>query len=194
MPSWAKDPGIGNRLINARAETAAEKPAFRTALRRRPGVLWRPMGFYEWQRSREGLGTDTASDDDMPLFSSVQSEPGHVASRTRRTKQGVFCSDARRTGRLRWPGCGRCGRGPTTRFWKPCTILTTEPNALMRPIHDRMPVILRPEGRIACWLDPAMQDPAPLSRLLDAYPSEPMEAYRVGDLVKQPFLRHPSVY
>jgi putative SOS response-associated peptidase YedK len=50
VPSWAKDPGIGNRMINARAETAAEKPAFRTPLRRRRCLIVAD-GFYEWQKS-----------------------------------------------------------------------------------------------------------------------------------------------
>jgi putative SOS response-associated peptidase YedK len=48
IPSWAKDPGIGSRMINARVETAAEKPAFRAAFRRRRCLL--PAdGFYEWK-------------------------------------------------------------------------------------------------------------------------------------------------
>ena len=50
VPSWAKDPGIGNRLINARAETIAEKPAFRAALKKRRCLI--PAdGFYEWQKT-----------------------------------------------------------------------------------------------------------------------------------------------
>ena len=53
IPSWAKDPGIGNRMINARAETVAEKPAFRTAFRARRCLILAD-GFYEWRR--EGAG------------------------------------------------------------------------------------------------------------------------------------------
>ncbi len=53
IPSWAKDPTIGNRLINARAETAADKPSFRAAIRRRR-CLVPADGFYEWRRSPDG--------------------------------------------------------------------------------------------------------------------------------------------
>src|SRR5438270_302576 len=56
IPSWAKDPKIGNRMINARAETLAEKPAFRTALRRRRCLI--PAdGFYEWRKNPDGSKT-----------------------------------------------------------------------------------------------------------------------------------------
>jgi putative SOS response-associated peptidase YedK len=50
IPSWAKDPQIGNRMINARAETLAEKPSYRTAFRRRRCLVLAD-GFYEWQQT-----------------------------------------------------------------------------------------------------------------------------------------------
>jgi putative SOS response-associated peptidase YedK len=53
VPSWAKDPAIGNRMINARAETVAEKPAFRAAFKRRRCVVL-ANGFYEWQAGQDG--------------------------------------------------------------------------------------------------------------------------------------------
>jgi putative SOS response-associated peptidase YedK len=56
VPFWAKDPDIGSKMINARAETVAEKPAFRTALSRRRCLL--PAdGFYEWDKRNETAGT-----------------------------------------------------------------------------------------------------------------------------------------
>ena len=111
VPSWAKDPAIGNRLINARAESAAEKPAFRAAMRRRRCLIVAD-GFYEWQ----------------------QSGPGEAA---------LFHSPPRRSAlRLRGP-VGGVGNADHSTL-ETCTILTTAANELVRPIHDRMPVILPP--------------------------------------------------
>jgi putative SOS response-associated peptidase YedK len=152
VPSWAKDASIGNRLINARAETAAEKAAFRTALRRRRCLVVTD-GFYEWQRSG-------------------------------RTKQAYFIR-MRDDRPFAFAGLWETWEGADHSVLESCTILTTEPNALMRPIHDRMPVILRPEA-YSCWLDTSVQDPSRLSRLLVAHASEPMEAYRVASLVNSP--------
>ena len=121
IPSWAKEAGIGGRLINARAETVAEKPAFRGAFRKRRALV--PAdGFYEW-RKREG---------DRP-------------------KQPLLVR--RRDGQpFAFAGLWEHWRGPEGEV-ETCTILTTEANAALAPIHDRMPVILDP----ACydrWLDP----------------------------------------
>jgi len=63
-----------------------------------------------------------------------------------------------------------------------CTILTTEPNALIRPIHDRMPVILSPAD-FEAWLDPAHPDPEALEELLRPFPAEELKAYHVGPAV-----------
>lgn len=152
VPGWAKDPGIGARLINARAETAAEKPAFRAALRRRR-CLVAADGFYEWRRSGRAK------------------EPFFVRMRDDRP--------------FAFAGLWDVWEGPDHSVLETCTILTTSPNELTRPIHDRMPVILRPEA-YAAWLDPATEDSAQLLDLLGPYPSEPMEAYRVSSLVNSP--------
>jgi putative SOS response-associated peptidase YedK len=66
-----------------------------------------------------------------------------------------------------------------------CTVLTTEPSALMNPIHNRMPVILEP-ANYALWLDPEMHDSEPLKALLRPYPEEKMTAYPVSQLVNSP--------
>ena len=152
VPGWAKDPAIGSRLINARAETAAEKPAFRTALRRRR-CLVAADGFYEWQQAG-------------------------------RTKQPYFihlCDDRP----FAFAGLWEAWEGADHTWLETCTLLTTGPNDLLRPIHDRMPVIL-PPAAYSCWLDPAIEDPRQLAPLLVPYPSDQMEAYQVGSLVNSP--------
>ena len=143
VPSWADDPAIGNRMINARAETAADKPSFRTALRRRRCLVVAD-GFYEWQK----LGKRR-----QPMF--------------------IHMRDDRP---LAFAGLWESWEGADHSALESCTILTTAANDLVRPIHDRMPVIVAPEdyGR---WLDPAVQKPEPILPLLRPYPSEPMEAY-----------------
>jgi putative SOS response-associated peptidase YedK len=152
VPSWAKDPAIGNRLINARAESAAEKPAFRAAVRRRRCLVVAD-GFYEWQR-------------------------------TGRKKQPYFLH-VRGDRPFAFAGLWEAWEGADHSTLETCAILTTDANELVRPIHDRMPVILSPDG-CAAWLDPAIEDPRQLAPLLAPYPSEEMEAREVGDFVNSP--------
>ena len=66
-----------------------------------------------------------------------------------------------------------------------CTIITTEPNELLRPIHNRMPVIL-PKALESFWLDDEVQDPFALGDILSPYPAEAMQAYEVSSLVNRP--------
>lgn len=141
--SWAKDPAIGNRMINARAETVATKPAFRVALRKRRCLI--PAdGFYEWQQQGRRK---------QPVYITLKSrEPFSFA------------------------GLWEAWTAPDGEEVKTCTIITTEANELLKPIHDRMPVILSNDAE-GVWLDPAIQDPACLLPLLTPYPSEEMETY-----------------
>ncbi|HEX8913218.1 MAG TPA: SOS response-associated peptidase [Humisphaera sp.] len=158
VPSWAKDPSIGNRMINARAETLAEKPAFRSALRRRR-CLVPADGFYEWQRHPDGKSK-------TPMFIRLKSgEPFAFA--------GLWEV-------WRDPEAGE-GEEPLTS----CTIVTTSPNALMEHIHDRMPVIL-PASAYAAWLDPKERDAADLVGLLKPFPAEQMQAHPVSRRVNTP--------
>ena len=152
IPGWAQDPAIGNRLINARAETAAEKPAFRAAMRRRRCLVVAD-GFYEWQR-------------------------------TGRAKQPFFIH-LRDDRPFAFAGLWEAWEGPGHSAIESCTLLTIGPNELMRPIHDRMPVILPPES-YDLWLDPAMQQPNRLTPLLAPYPAEQMETSPVSSLVNNP--------
>jgi len=145
VPFFARDPSIGDRMINARSETAAEKPAFREAFRHRRCLVFAD-GFYEW---RENPGRRAKT----PMY--VQVEDGRPFAFA-----GLWES---------WRGPGE------DEPLRSCTILTTEPNERLRAIHDRMPVILRegdverwiaPEPRPVAWLQPMLAPyPAEKTRL-----------------------------
>ena len=183
VPGWAQDPAIGNRLINARAETAAEKPAFRAALRRRRCLVVAD-GFYEWQGAKKGTGPICAQHPqgrsgklDLSPFSQRGKQPYFI--RLRNDQPFAFAG----LWEL-WEGANRAS-GQVGDKAETCTLLTIAPNDLIRPIHDRMPVIIAPEG-YRRWLDPEIEDPRQLAPLLVPYPSEAMEAYPVGELVNDP--------
>lgn len=152
VPSWAKDPGIGNKMINARAETVGEKPAFRKAFKQQRCLILAD-GFYEWKR--EGKAK-------QPYYI-------HFMDNRPFAFAGL------------WDHWSKEGGTPIDS----CTIITTGPNGLMEPIHNRMPVILDPNHYLL-WLDPAVHDPKPLTALLQPFPSEDMEAYPVSTLVNNP--------
>jgi len=156
VPFWAKDPKLGSRLINARAESVEEKPAFRTAFRRHR-CLVPADGFYEWQpigRRKQPFYVRRA---DAQLFAMAG-----VCDTWHARQPDAIASFA---------------------------ILTTEADALLRPIHDRMPVILDP-GSWPVWLDPAA-DTGRLRGLL-ARPEPPgFEAYPVDVLVNNPAVDDP---
>jgi putative SOS response-associated peptidase YedK len=148
IPAWADDPAIGNRMANARSETAATKPSFRGAFRARRCLVVAD-GFYEWQRTNKHK---------QPYFIGLPGDrPFGLA--------GLW---------ERWEKQGE----PV----ETCTILTTDANELMQPIHERMPVIISPD-QYGAWLDPRCQDTEKLTKLLRPYPSEDMLAYRVSTLV-----------
>ncbi len=152
IPSWAKDPAIGNRMINARAETVAQKLSYRSALGRRRCLVVAD-GFFEWKRTDGGK---------QPYFIGMADE-----------KPFAFA------------GLWEAWQGADHSYIESCTILTTEPNSLLRSIHDRMPVILPPETH-DLWLDHAEQRPDVLTPLLRPFPSESMTAYPVDTLVNSP--------
>ena len=83
-------------------------------------------------------------------------------------------------------------RDPAGDIVRSCTIITTEPNELLRPIHNRMPVIL-PEELESFWLDDKVQDPLALADILSPYPAEAMQAYEVSSLVNRPSNEGPEV-
>jgi putative SOS response-associated peptidase YedK len=167
IPSWAKDSKAGSRMINARAETLAEKPAFRTAFKRRRCLI--PAdGFYEWRlpaKNADAPGRKTKT----PIYLRLKSgEPFAFA--------GL------------WETWQPEGGEPVLS----CTIITTTPNSLVEKIHDRMPVILKPEA-YEQWLAQGEQAPEKLARLLKPYPASGMTAYAVSPLVNSPAVDTPEI-
>jgi putative SOS response-associated peptidase YedK len=154
IPSWAKDPAIGNRLINARGETLAEKPSFRGSYKYKRCLILAD-GFYEWKVQP---GTKVK----VPYFI-------HMKNRQPFAFAGLWDE---------W-------HSPDGSQIRSCTIVTTEPNELMAPIHNRMPVIL-PSDAYAQWIDPAVRTPESLQLFIRPYPSEEMDAYPVSTLVNSP--------
>ena len=158
VPAWARDSSIGSRLINARSETVAEKPAFRAAYRRRR-CLVPADGFYEWQRRGGGR---------QPwLFGLRNGSPFAFAGLWERWTAPEDQAPARS---LFGPEPG----GPVETF----TILTTAANETVAPVHGRMPVILPPDA-YGSWL--AGED-IPLGPC----PADDMHAHPVSTLVNRP--------
>ena len=145
VPSWADDPAVGYRMINARAETVAEKPAFRSAFRQRRCLVLAD-GFYEWQK--------------------VDRKKQPYLFRLRGGAPFAFAG--------LWEHWERDGRALDS-----CTILTTDANELVKPLHERMPVILAPAD-FERWLDPKGAKGPELQALLRPYPAEAMTAYPVS--------------
>ena len=159
VPHWSKDLKIGSRMINARAETVAEKPSFRSSLRRRRCLVLAD-GFYEWQRNGEAK---------RPMRIVMRSgEPFAFA--------GIWSV---------WKDA-EGNRIPT------CAIITTTANDTLRPIHERMPVVL-PRDSESFWLDPALEDPAAITSVLTPAANDAMEAFEVSTLVNKVANNRPEV-
>lgn len=152
VPSWAKDPAIGNKMINARGETLAEKPSFKRLIGKRRCLVIAD-GFYEWRKEGKKKVPMRIVRKDRDLF----------------TFAGL------------WDSWKRPGGEDLRTF----TIITTEANSLLRPIHDRMPVILDKLSQNT-WLDSEITAPSVLTILLQPFTSELMEAYEVSTLVNSP--------
>lgn len=154
LPAWSKSASIGNRMINARAETLATKPSFRVAYRRRRCLVLAD-GFYEWRK-----------------------EPG------RKTKTPIYIQLA--DGRpFAFAGLWEMWQPNDAETLFTCTIITTIPNELIEPIHQRMPVILAPQDYIL-WLDVQERSSTELGALLKPYPALGMQAYPVSTRVNNP--------
>ncbi len=177
VPAWARDKTGGTGLINARLETAAQRPSFRDAWRRRRCLVLAD-GFYEWQRTARGK---------MPMRIALKSdEPFAFAGLWEEWRGDGDDSRSAQSAENRWRRPGASGEAVLRTF----TILTTTPNELMAPIHKRMPVILRPEQE-AAWLD--TESDRDWQRVLGPYPSDAMTAYPVSSRVNSPRYDDPSL-
>ena len=152
IPFWAKDPSIGSRMINARAETVVEKPSFRNAFKSRRCLIVAD-GFYEWRKE------------------------GKL-----KTPMRIVLRSGQPFG---FAGLWETWRSPEGQPVQSCTIITTIPNTVMEPIHNRMPVILTREAE-AEWLDHDESDTGSLRELLVPYPPDDMEVYEISALVNSP--------
>jgi putative SOS response-associated peptidase YedK len=148
IPSWAEDPKIGFRTINARAETLIQKPSFARPFKTQRCLIVAD-GFYEWQKSQGKK---------IPFFI-------HLRSKRPFGFAGLYDT---------W-------HSPEGEAITTCTIITTLPNELIAPMHDRMPVILKKEDR-EIWLDKNISDPVQLLPLLKPFPATEMTAYEVSPL------------
>jgi putative SOS response-associated peptidase YedK len=165
VPSWAEDPSVGNRMINARAETAAARPAFRDAMRRRR-CLVPADGFYEWKKLADAGALPGMK---PKAGKSVRKQP--YLFRMKNDRPFAFAG--------LWDTWWHDGEKLES-----FTILTTSPNELVAPVHDRMPVIVAPED-YARWLDPK-RSATDVQDLLRPYPAAEMEAVPVGKHVNSP--------
>ena len=176
VPFWAKDPAIGNKMINARMETVHEKPAFRQAFAKRRCLL--PAdGYYEWYPTEQK--TKAGKPLKQPFF--IHPADGSV---------------------MAMAGLYEIWRDPTRdeddplRFKWTCTVLTTSAEDAVGHIHDRMPLLVEPE-RYAAWLDPTTSAaPDDLRSLLVPAAPGRLEAYPVSTQVNNvrnngPDLREP---
>ncbi|MBK1698825.1 SOS response-associated peptidase [Rhodovibrio salinarum] len=152
VPFWADDPSIGVKMINARADSASDKPAFRAAFRRRRCLVVAD-GFYEWQAAAE---------------KGQRKQPYRIEFQDRRP--------------FGFAGLWERWTDPQTQsVLETCTILTTEANDALKPIHPRMPVILAPEAFDA-WLAPE-SNLETAKTLLRSDPGEDLTAYPISTRV-----------
>jgi putative SOS response-associated peptidase YedK len=159
LPSWVNDPKTFTLLINARGESAAEKPAFRAAMKRRRCLI--PAdGFYEWQAGGE------------------RKRPFYV-----RAKSGAP---------LAFAGLWETWTGPNGEELETAAIVTTRANRALSSIHDRMPVIVPPEG-FDLWLDTANVDAATAAALIAPAPENLLEAYEISTAVNRAANDNPKL-
>ena len=161
IPSWTKPEKFGKfNLINARSETAGEKPSFKNSLKRRRCLIIAD-GFYEWAKSTTGKGK-------TPYYFTLKD-------------QSPFA----------FAGLWEIWQSPEGDQIRSTTILTTSPNDIVKPVHDRMPVILAPEN-YATWLDTQEREPDAFTPFFKPYPADQMQTYPVSTYVNSPKNNSPQ--
>ncbi|MFL6024791.1 MAG: SOS response-associated peptidase [Marmoricola sp.] len=162
VPSWAKDPKIGSRMINARMETVAEKPAYRRAFEKRRAIL--PAdGYYEWYATDQL--TKAGKPKKQPFF--IRPKGGGMLAMA-----GLY---------ELWRDQTKADDDPSRWLWTATVITTTAEDELGR-IHDRMPLML-PRTAYDAWLDPAPRPTEELLGLLEPAAPGRLEAFPVSTLV-----------
>jgi putative SOS response-associated peptidase YedK len=165
IPGWAKEASIGNRMINARMETVAEKPAYKRAFAQRRCLL--PAdGYFEWYPTEE-----------LTLSHSRRGKPRKQPFFIRPQDHGVLAM----AGLYEiWRDPDRAEDDPNRFRWT-CTVITTEAEDSVGHIHERMPLMVE-RDRWGAWLDPRAKGPQLLDLLVPAAPGR-LEAYPVSTLV-----------
>jgi putative SOS response-associated peptidase YedK len=163
VPSWAKDSDIGSRMINARAESLTEKPSFREAFKKRRCVI-PATGFYEWQKKGSAGGAK------QPFYFYLKEKEVFGFAGLWEEWIDKESGDVLET----------------------CTIITTEANEVLKPVHDRMPVILKADDYDR-WLDPKENDTDSLQKLLAPYPAGEMTSHAVSKSVNIPDADSPEL-
>ena len=161
VPSWSKDAHAFKGLINARAETLAEKPSFRDAFKSQRCII-PASGFFEWQKQVSG--------GKQPFYFFLKDKDVFGFA-------GLWES---------WID------KQTGEELETCTIITTEANKVLEPVHDRMPVILKPEYYDE-WLDSKEKNTEKLQRFLAPYPADEMNSYPVSKSVNIPEVDSPEL-
>ncbi len=159
LPSWAKDTKIGFNMINAKAETVADKQAFKDTFRRQRCLVVAD-GFFEWRH--EGKLR-------IPVYIRLKSQRP-----------------------MGFAGLYNTWKSPDGDAICTCSIITTEANELLSPIHGRMPAII-PEDKFDLWLDPNISDKDRLMPLLRPYSPDEMEYSEVSSVINKPENDTPEV-
>jgi putative SOS response-associated peptidase YedK len=158
VPSWSKELSAGYKMINARAESVADKPSFRQAFQNQRCLVVAD-GFYEWKK--EGPTK-------RPFYIRLKSgEP------------------------IGFAGLYNVWKSPEGEQICTSTIITTDANEIIQPLHDRMPAIASP-GAYDLWLDPTIHDKALLQNILKPYASEAIDIYEVTPKVNSPKNNSPE--